>query len=530
MSVRVRFAPSPTGRLHVGGLRTALFDHLFARRHGGTNILRIEDTDRTRYSAEAEAEYADALGWAGVTFQEGPLQGGPHAPYRQSERQALGIYQKWIEELLALGHAYKAFETAEGLEEMRQFQQINKKPVGYFGGEWRDASSERVSEAIASGKPFVVRLRMPRGRKISMQDAIRGRIEWDSDDIDDPVLIKADGMPTYHFAAMVDDHLMGVTHVIRGEEWISSCPKHAWLFEAFGWTPPIFVHCPVIVGKDGKKLSKRHGASSVLDYRAMGFLPSALINFVALIGWSPGEDREIMSEAQMVETFEVGGIQPSPGRFDFEKLLWMNGHHIRDLPLEALADEIAAYVTRSETMAFWNSREPEPGEPAPVKTPTSEVAGHLGLLAAALREQRDYALRAIALEQERVDTLAGFGEGCAFFFQEEPPMDEKAVAKWLRQDHVPELLDFLIGRISEPRAELPGLPLQAESASIGWCESLIRQFAELKGFDKLGPVVHPTRVALTGKTFGPGLFELMSVLGPERMLARFQRVRALLQP
>src|SRR5688500_4474248 len=283
MSVRVRFAPSPTGRLHVGALRTALFDHLFAKKHGGANIYRVEDTDRNRYSPDAEKEFVEALAWAGVTFDEGPHLGGPHSPYRQSERKEAGIYDIWIKQLLDQGDAYKAFDTKEALDEMRQYQEMNKLPIGYFGGEWRDASTEAVEKAEREGKTHVIRLKLPRGKKIVLQDVIRGRLEWDSDTIDDQVLIKADGMPTYHFAATVDDHLMGISHVIRGEEWVSSAPKHGRLYEAFGWEQPIWVHCPTVVGKDGKKLSKRHGATSVLDYRAMGFLPEALRNFIALV-------------------------------------------------------------------------------------------------------------------------------------------------------------------------------------------------------------------------------------------------------
>ncbi|MFY9234368.1 MAG: glutamate--tRNA ligase [Fimbriimonadaceae bacterium] len=522
MSVRVRFAPSPTGRMHVGALRTALYDSLFARSQTGTNILRIEDTDRGRYSAEAEAEFIEAMYWAGIEFEEGPHVGGTHAPYRQSERKTAGIYEPLIRELLEKDLAYKAFETSEELDEMRQFQQINKQPVGYYGGEWRDASPKKVEEAEQAGRPFVIRLRMPRDKRLTMEDVVRGRIEWDSNDVDDPVLIKADGMPTYHFAAMVDDHLMGITHVIRGEEWISSCPKHIWLFDAFGWERPIFVHCPVIVGKDGKKLSKRHGATSVLDYRAMGFLPSALKNFVALIGWAPGDDREVLSDEELVSAFSLNGLQPSPGRFDFEKLLWMNGHHIRSRTVDDLLRELEEYVSRDETAAFWRGYEPDPGEPIAVKCKPHEVPGYLGLLRAAIASDRVYAAQVLALEQERADTLAAFGEACAFFFYELPPMDEKAVEKWLKQDHVPLLLEFLIESLSS------GTTADDEdSASAEWCESLVRGFAEKHGFDKLGPVVHPTRVALTGKTTGPGLFELMAVLGRTRMVKRLVRATKL---
>lgn len=514
MSVRVRFAPSPTGRMHIGTFRDALFKFLFARHSGGVNILRIEDTDRTRYSPEAEAEFIETLAWAGIEFDEGPHIGGPHAPYHQSARKEEGIYAKYIQILLDNGAAYQAFETPAELDAMREFQQINRRPTGYFGGEWRDATPAQVAEAEAAGKPYVVRQRIPRHTTISIEDAIRGRIEWDSDTVDDPVLIKADGMPTYHFAAMVDDHLMGITHIMRGEEWISSAPKHAALFDAFGWERPLFVHCPVIKGKSGKKLSKREGATSVLDYRALGFLPDALINFVALIGWSPGGDAEVMSRAEMIARFDIEGIQPSPGVWDYDKLKWFNGHAIRALPPAELFALVQEYIERPDTLPFWNALIEDPEAAQLTAADPAKVVAGLELFAATARQDPDYALSAMRLEQERVVTLADFGEACAFFFQDEPPMDEKAVAKWLIQPHVPDLFAHV-------RAGLP-----VEKISVEACEALVRGYAEKAGMEKLGPAVHPIRVALTGKTFGPGLFELMALLGPERMRRRLDRALA----
>lgn len=513
MSVRVRFAPSPTGRLHVGALRTALYDFLFAKNQGGVNVLRIEDTDRGRYSAEAEAEFIEALAWAGVEFDEGPHVGGPHAPYRQSERKEAGLYAEWIEKLLSTGKAYKAFDTPEELTEMREYQQINKQPIGYFGGMWRDASSEQVSLAESEGKPFVIRLKIPRGQKIVFQDVIRGRIEWDSDELDDPVLIKGDGMPTYHFAAIVDDHLMGISHVIRGEEWISSAAKHICLIEAFGWEQPVWIHCPVILGTDGKKLSKRHGATSVLDYRAMGFLPEALANFVALIGWAPGGDREVMPGQELIETFSLDGLQPSSGRFDFEKLKWMNGNYIRLMKPEDLAEALISYISVGENLEFWSNDVREEGEPSPISGDPSLVASQLQWLDKSYQSYKSYTIDVIALCQERAATLADFGEACAFFFQDEVSMDPKAAEKWLKQEHVPALFGALL-------TWLGGV---GSSVTVEACEAFLREYAETNGIEKLGPVVHPTRVALTGKTTGPGLFELMSLLGPARMSLRFER-------
>jgi glutamyl-tRNA synthetase len=522
MSVRVRFAPSPTGLLHVGALRDALFKFLLARRLGGQNILRIEDTDRTRYNPDSEQEFIETLRWVGIDFDEGPHMGGPHAPYRQSERKEAGIYAEQIQLLLQKGHAYKAFETSEELDEMRQYQQINKQQVGYFGGSWRDASPDKVAEAEASGKPFVIRQRIPRDETIVIQDLIRGRIEWDSNTVDDPVLLKADGMPTYHFAAMVDDHLMGITHIMRGEEWISSAPKHAVLFDQFGWERPVFVHCPVIVGTDGKKLSKRHGATRVLDYRAMGYLPDALLNFVGLIGWSPGDEREVLTRAELIEAFDLSGLQPSPGKFDMDKLNWMNGSHIRAMALSDLVQAVSDYVSDPVAIAYW-SEPPEEGEP-----PKRDVLPSLARLKGALEADPEYAKKAIELEQERVQTLADFGPATDFFFLDEPPMEEKGVAKWFGQEHVPELFDFLIAELGAPRSSF-GNDSPTDGASVEWCESLIREFADKKSLEKLGPVVHPVRVALTGKTVGPGLFELMSALGPKKMIARLLRAKTFLQ-
>lgn len=517
MSVRVRFAPSPTGLLHVGALRTVLFDDLFARRNGGQNILRIEDTDRTRYNPDSEKEFVDTLRWIGIEFDEGPHIGGPHAPYRQSERKAAGIYDRHIQTLLENGHAYPAFETSAELDEMREFQQINKMPTGYFGGKWRDASAEEVEAAKAAGTPFVIRQRIPRDRRIECQDAIRGRIDVDSNTLADPVLIKADGMPTYHFAAIVDDYLMGISHVFRGEEWIPTFPIHWLLYEAFGWQRPVFVHCPVIVGTDGKKLSKRHGATRVLDYGAMGYSQEAIKNFIALIGWSPGEDREVLSEAEMIAAFSLEGLQPSPGRFDIEKLRWLNGHRIRQMDPEALLDHLLSYVNDPYTQKYWTEFKDE--EPMPNKAPIDGLAvlERLVRISKVAEKDRSYVLAALKEEQERVQTLADFGEALEFFLVEEPQMDPKAMAKWFKEPHVGDLFDWILARLDESRIE-----------TVEHYEGILKGFQAHLGLEKFGPIVHPTRVALTGKTFGPGLFELMAVLGHDRIVHRLKRAKVML--
>lgn len=517
MSVRVRFAPSPTGLLHVGALRTVLYDYLLAKKLGGQCILRIEDTDRSRYNPESEHEFVETLRWVGIEFDEGPhIPGGPHEPYRQSERQAKGIYAEKIAQLEATGHAYKAFDTAEEIEQMREYQQINKVQIGYFGGDWRDADPEKVEAAIAEGKPYVIRLKVPRDRKIVVQDLIRGRVEFDSNTLPDPVLIKGDGMPTYHFAAMVDDHLMRITHILRGEEWISTSPIHWLIFEAFGWEPPIFVHCPVIVGADGKKLSKRHGATRVLDYMAQGYLKSALKNFIALIGWSPGDDREAMSEEELIEAFSLSGLQPSPGKFDIEKLKWLNGHRIRSMTPEEVAQEIEGLYREEHTKAYWDAFEDEEALPNQPKRDGKAIYAKFEKLVKALETNRPYALECITLEQERVTNLIEFGEACEFFLVDEPVMDPKAVEKWFGQAHVRALFEHLKSAHS------------AGPLSVDEHKASLKAFQEANGIEKLGPIVHPTRVALTGKTAGPGLFELMAVLGPDRIARRAERALAML--
>lgn len=322
-NVVVRFAPSPTGCLHVGALRTALFDFLYAKKTGGKFILRIEDTDQNRYNPDSVSEFLESLAWVGITVDEGP--------YFQSERKEAGIYQMAVEHLLSEGKVYLAFDTPEELTAMREAQEKNRENTGYFGGKYRDMPFDKKAELIEAGVPYVIRLKVPRDQKVIVHDLIRGDIEYDTNTLDDIVLIKSDGMPTYHFAAMVDDHLMGVTHVIRGEEWLSSAPKHVLLLEALGFNIPKWIHCPVILGNDGKKLSKRHGATAVLDYKRDGFLPEALINFIALIGWSPGEDKEVMTMDEMIQEFDFDGLQSGPGRFDFEKLRWMNKQHMDKL-------------------------------------------------------------------------------------------------------------------------------------------------------------------------------------------------------
>jgi glutamyl-tRNA synthetase len=482
----------------VGNIRTALYNSLFAKKQGGVNILRLEDTDRQRLVPGCEAEIVESLAYVGVDWHVGPGKDDGGGPYRQSERAAAGVYAPIVGRLLDEGAAYWAFDTPEELAAMREGQLAAGAASGYFGGEWRDAGPAKAEEARAQGRPGVVRLRIPRGETISFEDAVRGRIEVPSDFVDDPVLIKADGMPTYHFAAIVDDQLMGVTHVFRGEEWISSAPKHVVLIRALGASPPVWVHLPVIKGKDGAKLSKRHGDTACLDYRRAGIMGDALANFIALIGWSPGGDREVMSMDEMAEAFEIERIQPASGVFDPEKLAWMSGQHVRSRPPGPLAQEVRQYAAREETGTYWRDR----GEPATADALEALATADEGALAGA-----------VALLHQRCETLAAFGPACQFLFVDVPNIEPSA-QKWLSEPHVPELFR----RLAEALDAEPG------AVDADWCGETLRSIQAAMGLAKLGPVVHPIRVALTGSTVGPGLFELMAELGRERMLRRLRAV------
>lgn len=492
--VRVRYAPSPTGSPHVGNIRTALFNYLLARKTGGKFVVRIEDTDRAREVDGALQDILDSLRWLGIDWDEGPEVGGPFEPYFQSRRTE--IYRDHVDRLLASGSAYKCFCTPEVLEEMREYQRINKLPTGY-DRRCRSLTAEQVSENESAAMPYVIRLAMPLEGTTVFEDAVRGKVEYENRLIDDQVLLKSDGWPTYHLANVVDDHLQEITHVIRGEEWIASTPKHVVLYEAFGWTPPVFAHAPVIKGPDGSKLSKRHGDTRCLDYREKGFLGPAVANFIALIGWSPKDDREVLSLSEMADAFAIEGIQPSPGVFDIQKLHWMNGVHIRALSPEELFDAVRNYDESTDDDDYLAS--------------TARPA-----LQSAFNElPKEYVARALVLEQERVRLLSEFAEACEFFFSESFPFDEAAAEKWRERGHVPGMLAYLTTRL-DGRVEM----------SEEDCEALVGDAAENAGLEKRGDAIHPIRLALTGRTKGPGLFELMALLGPERMRSRFEAAKA----
>jgi len=493
--VRVRYAPSPTGSPHVGNIRTALFNYLLARKTGGKFVVRIEDTDRAREVEGALDDILDSMRWLGMTWDEGPEVGGPFEPYFQSQRTE--IYRQHAQQLLDSGWAYKCFCTAEVLDELREYQKINKLPTGY-DRRCRSLSAAQVRANEDASMPFVIRLAMPLEGKTVFEDAVRGKVEYENKLVDDQVLMKSDGWPTYHLANVVDDHLQEITHVVRGEEWIASTPKHVVLYEAFGWKPPIFAHAPVIKGPDGSKLSKRHGDTRCLDYRDKGFLGSAVANFIALIGWSPKNDREVMSLEEMSAAFAIEGLQPSPGVFDIQKLHWMNGVHIRELAPEELHQTVQNFDANTSDEDYLGLRERETLRKALLELP------------------REYVTSALVLEQERVKLLSEFAAACEFFFTKEFPFDEAAAAKWREKGHTAPLFDELLRR-------LDGL----ESISHDECEALVGEVSDAIGLEKRAEAIHPIRLALTGRTKGPGLFDLMALLGPKRMRERLVAAKPL---
>ncbi|HZT40828.1 MAG TPA: glutamate--tRNA ligase [Chthonomonadaceae bacterium] len=493
MPVRVRYAPSPTGSPHVGNLRTAIYNWLFARKEGGQFIVRLEDTDRTpgRYVPEGIWDIEESLRYLGIVPDEWWISGGPAAPYVQSER--LPLYQEHAEQLIASGHAYRCYCTKERLEAMRQEQQANKQLTGYDrhcrNPEQREAMRAARALELGHEPPSVVRLAVPEEGTTIVHDLIKGDIVYDNRTQDDQVLLKSDGFPTYFLAATVDDHLMGITHIIRGDDWLSSAPKMVLIYEALGWTPPLFAHPPLIFGPDKKKLGKRHGSTQFVEFVDQGYLPEALFNFLVLLGWSAGEEnQEIFSIPEMIARFSLDGISEHPAIFDYEKLKWMNGHYIRTSPPGRIVGLCLPYLIKAGLIS---------------DPPTLE--------------QLEYVRRILPLEQDRMKTLSEITELAGFFFEDlDYPQgyDEKAVKKWLGAAHLRPMLEREIA---------------AYAALPEWTAEELERVAQEIAADlgvKFAEVVHPTRVVTTGRTVGPGLFETLEVLGRERTIARMRSVLA----
>lgn len=493
---RVRFAPSPTGYLHLGGLRTALFNWLHARHTGGQFILRIEDTDQSRYNPDSLADLMRGLRWLGLDWDEGPDVGGPHAPYVQSERQA--IYTEYIQKLLASGHAYRCYCTAEELDAMRAEQRAQGKAPGY-DRRHRFLSDEERAAMEAEGRPSVVRFAAPLEGKTVVQDLIRGEIVVESNSVLDPILLKSDGMPTYHFAVVVDDYLMQITHILRAEEWISSAPLHKQIFDALGWETPTLVHLPVILDPSGKgKMSKRKTVVEGKEYLALvhefidaGYLPEAMFNFLTNVGWNFDPEREVFTCDEAIERFDIRHIHPTAAALPYPKLEWLNGVYIRELPNAELAARLAPFL-----------------------------AQELDLDATTLaQDERLHKL--VPLIRERLKTLADAGPWVDWAFRSAEEIEysdpTQLIGKKLDAQQTVAIMDQGIGILESTE------PFSAEAL-----QAAFRAGAEAMDV-KVGPYLTSFRVAISGRTVAPPLFESFEILGREETLTRVRRAQQALQ-
>lgn len=484
--VKTRFAPSPTGYLHIGGLRTALFAYLFAKKQGGTFVLRIEDTDQTRLVEGATENIIDTLTWAGITIDEGVtkndagdlVQVGECGPYIQSQR--LDIYKQHAQQLLESGHAYYAFDTPEELEKMREVQQANKQRTIYDRNQMRNSetlSNEEVTSLLEANTPYVIRLKVPAGEVVEITDLVRGTVSVASSEVDDQVLLKADGFPTYHLAAVVDDHHMGITHIIRGEEWLPSTPKHVLLYKAFGWDIPTYAHLSLLVNEQKQKLSKRHGDVAVEDFINNGYLKEALLNFVAFLGWNPGTEQELFSMDELQQAFDMTQVGKAAAVFNREKLTWYQKQYQMSLPLNDITaralpffDKAGIDITNTDTLAL-----------------------------------------AIDLERSRVDKLSDLPEAVAFFFASELSYDKEILA-WRKStlEDAKEKLDAVLE-----------LCRNVENWDLPTLETTIKQWITDNGHGA-GDVLWPLRVSLSGKEKSPGPFEIAAILGKEKTCKRIE--------
>lgn len=478
--VRVRYAPSPTGDFHVGGARTALFNYLFARHHGGKFIVRIEDTDQKRYNPEAVTWLLNGLRYLGLDWDEGPEVGGDYGPYTQTER--LEIYQQHCQQLLDNDRAYRCFCTPERLTAVREAQEQAKQSTGY-DRHCRSLDPAEAAARAATGESFTVRVKLPLDGEITVHDVIRGEITFQNADLQDSVLMKSDGIPTYHLANVIDDHLMEISHILRGDEWVNSLPLHIHLYNAFGWEPPLMAHLPLILNPTGKgKMSKREGRAPdgrvlpvfVRTFQEIGYLPEAMVNYMALVGWSYDDKTELMTRPELIERFSLERVNASPAAWNYDKLNNMNGLYIRQLTVEDLTDRLLPFITRT-----------------------------------GLAVEREYLRKITPLIQERIQVLGDAPEQADFFFAETLP------------DYDAELL---IPKKSDAAATLAGLSRAAEIlASVEFnhdaLDAALRVGADELGL-KVGQMFQPIRVAVCGRTASPPLLETLEVLGRETTVNR----------
>lgn len=487
--VRVRFAPSPTGYLHIGGLRTALYNYLYARHMGGKMVLRIEDTDRTRYVPGALENLIQVLQWAGIDYDEGPMlteegtltEVGDCGPYIQSDRKKAGIYDHYINELLEKGYAYYCFCSKERLDEVREAQKARGETPRY-DGHCRDIPLEEARARVAAGEEHVIRLKLPKNYNVHFKDAIKGEITVNTDEMDDQVLIKSDGFPTYHFAVVVDDHLMGITHIVRGEEWVSSTPKHVIMYKVLGWEEPVFVHLPTVLGSNHKKLSKRQGDVSVESFIEKGYLRDALVNYIALVGWTPKGNQEILTMEEMIKAFDFDGVSKTGGIFDVKKLNWVNQEYIKKLPLEEAEGYFRTYLEQA------------------------------GLIDATYPADK---LRLVTeTYQNRVEYFAQVPDLTRHLFQkaEEVEYGDQAQEALKSETAIPVLTSF------ENK-------LNSQGFGPDFAQTVMASIQEETGI-KGKKLWFPARAALVGETSGPDFTNTLLVLGEEEIRNRLARVKA----
>ncbi|MDD3903369.1 MAG: glutamate--tRNA ligase [Sphaerochaeta sp.] len=490
MEVRVRYAPSPTGLQHIGGVRTALFNYFFARANGGKFILRVEDTDQERYSDESLQDLYDTLSWLGIAWDEGPVVGGPCGPYVQSER--FDLYKKYAEQLVADGKAYYCYCTPERLDALRAEQQAAKSEQQGYDRHCINLTEEQRKEYESQGLKPVIRLKVPMEGKTTFHDVLMGDITRRNRDVSpDPVLLKSDGFPTYHLANVIDDHMMGITHIMRAQEWIPSGPLHVILYEAFGWEPPLYCHLPMVMGKDGQKLSKRHGSTSVRDFRTKGYLPEALMNYVSMVGWSYDGQREFFTKEELEQVFTLEKINKAPGVFDYKKLDWFNGQYIRQKSDEDLTALLLPYMQ----------------EAGFVTLPLTET------------QQRKMA-ELVPVVKERLKVLSDVVDLSRFLF-EEPTYED---------------LSLFVAKGASPDIALTALTEAYEVLKTGFSQGLDHeqieaQISELavKLGTKVNGVFMPLRVAITGSAVSLPLFDSIHLLGQEKTFARIETALALLR-
>lgn len=482
--IRVRIPPSPTGSPHIGNARTALFNYAFAKHHGGTFIVRIEDTDIQRSERKYEHEILEGFRWLGIDADESPEVGGPYAPYHQSERNH--IYRPYLDRLLEEGIAFYCFHTKDELEQ-EHGRLIAEKKSPLHRCEYRDIRLEKAKTLMETKPEFIIRFKVPLNRTIQFRDLIRGDLRFETDLIEDFSLARKPDEPLYNFAVTIDDALMKISHVIRGEEHTTNTPKQILLAEALGFPIPEFAHLPLILGTDRSKLSKRHGAMSVLEYRQLGYLPETLFNFIALLGWHPKDDREIMSKEEIVREFSLEKVQKSGAIFDFQKLDWMNGEYIRKKPLAELTALCVPFISDFLQKLL----------------PDNEFSS-------------EYIEKVVALEQPRLKKLSEIGELVEYFFRE--PTYVKELLQWKSMGDA-ELLSSL-----EHTEKIIGT-LETGSSK----ETIERIFLDEIGDSAKGLILWPLRVALSGKKASPGPFEILEILGKEKSLKRVRAAKELIR-